>query len=34
MHKLAIIGYGAAGFAAMIKANELGVKPVLIGKGK
>ncbi|MCH1770386.1 MULTISPECIES: mercury(II) reductase [Metallosphaera] len=34
MHKLAIIGYGAAGFAAMIKANELGVKPVLIGKGE
>lgn len=33
MNKLVIIGYGAAGFAAMIKANELGVKPVLIGKG-
>ncbi|BBG25889.1 mercury(II) reductase [Sulfuracidifex tepidarius] len=31
--KLVILGYGAAGFAAMIKANELGVKPVLIGSG-
>ncbi|AWR96737.1 mercury(II) reductase [Acidianus sulfidivorans JP7] len=31
--KLVIIGYGAAGFAALIKANELGVKPVLIGYG-
>ncbi|MCG3109121.1 Dihydrolipoyl dehydrogenase [Metallosphaera sp. J1] len=34
MYKLAIIGYGASGFAGMIKANELGVKPVLIGKGE
>jgi len=33
MEKLVIIGYGAAGFAAMIKANELGIKPILIGKG-
>ncbi|MFP3178577.1 MAG: mercury(II) reductase [Thermocladium sp.] len=31
--KLIIIGAGAAGFAAMIRANELGVKPTLIGKG-
>jgi len=30
---LIIIGYGAAGFAALIKANELGIKPVLIGYG-
>ncbi|ARM75195.1 mercury(II) reductase [Acidianus manzaensis] len=33
MKKLVIIGYGAAGFASLIKANELGVKPVLIGYG-
>jgi mercuric reductase len=30
---LIILGYGAAGFAAMIKANELGIKPVMIGYG-
>ncbi len=33
MEKLVIIGYGAAGFAAMIKANELGIKPLMVGKG-
>lgn len=33
MKELVILGYGAAGFAALIKANELGVKPVLIGYG-
>jgi len=33
LRKLVIIGYGAAGFAALIKANELGVKPTLIGSG-
>lgn len=33
MRKLVIIGYGAAGFAALIRANELGIKPVLIGYG-
>ncbi|AFZ70372.1 mercuric reductase [Caldisphaera lagunensis DSM 15908] len=33
MKDLVIIGYGAAGFAALIKANELNVKPVLIGEG-
>ncbi|QKR00780.1 mercury(II) reductase [Metallosphaera tengchongensis] len=33
MYKLGIIGYGAAGFAALIGANEMGVKPLLIGKG-
>jgi len=26
MRELVIIGYGAAGFAALIKANELGVR--------
>lgn len=31
--RLVILGYGAAGFAAMIKANELGVKPILVGTG-
>ncbi|WP_338604425.1 mercury(II) reductase [Sulfolobus tengchongensis] len=31
---LVIIGYGAAGFAALIRANELGVKPVVIGYGE
>ena len=30
---LVIIGYGAAGFAALIRANELGIRPVLIGYG-
>ena len=30
---LVIIGYGAAGFAALIRANELGIRPVLIGHG-
>lgn len=30
---LVIIGHGAAGFAALIRANELGVKPVMIGYG-
>ncbi|AHC51905.1 mercuric reductase [Sulfolobus acidocaldarius SUSAZ] len=34
MHDLAIIGYGAAGFSALIRANELGIKPVLIGYGE
>lgn len=34
MKDLAILGYGAAGFAALIRANELGVKPVLIGTGE
>lgn len=34
MKDLAIIGYGAAGFSALIRANELGIKPVLIGKGE
>ncbi len=29
-----VIGYGAAGFAAIIRANELGVKPVLVGHGE
>ncbi|MFP3205470.1 MAG: mercury(II) reductase [Metallosphaera yellowstonensis] len=33
MRELVIIGYGAAGFAALIKANELGVKPTLVGEG-
>ncbi|BBD72171.1 mercury(II) reductase [Sulfodiicoccus acidiphilus] len=33
MRELAIVGYGAAGFAALIKANELGVKPALVGTG-
>ncbi|MGC9135134.1 mercury(II) reductase [Caldisphaera sp.] len=33
MEELVIIGYGAAGFASLIKANELGIKPVLIGYG-
>lgn len=33
MKEFVIIGYGAAGFAALIQANELGVKPVLIGYG-
>ena len=33
MEDLVIIGYGAAGFAALIRANELGVKPVIIGHG-
>ncbi|ABW02328.1 mercury(II) reductase [Caldivirga maquilingensis] len=31
--ELVIIGYGAAGFAALIRANELGIKPTLIGYG-
>ena len=34
MEDLVVIGYGAAGFAAIIRANELGIKPVLIGYGK
>jgi heterodisulfide reductase subunit A-like polyferredoxin len=33
MEDLIIIGYGVTGFAALIKANELGVKPVIIGHG-
>lgn len=33
MKEFVILGYGAAGFAALIQANELGVKPVLIGYG-
>jgi mercuric reductase len=33
MEELAILGYGAAGFAAIIKANELGITPTLIGYG-
>lgn len=33
MKEIAIMGYGAAGFAALIRANELGVKPVLVGTG-
>lgn len=31
---LVIIGYGAAGFSALIRANELGIKPVVIGYGE
>ncbi|AAY81014.1 mercury(II) reductase [Sulfolobus acidocaldarius] len=34
MYDLAIIGYGAAGFSALIRANELGIKPVIIGYGE
>ncbi|MEM0280132.1 mercury(II) reductase, partial [Metallosphaera sp.] len=34
MEDLVVIGYGAAGFAAIIRANELGVKPTLIGYGE
>ncbi|QGA53206.1 mercury(II) reductase [Sulfolobus sp. E5-1-F] len=34
MEDLVIIGYGAAGFAALIKANELGIKPVVVGYGE
>jgi len=30
---LVIIGWGAAGFAALIKANQLGFKPTIIGYG-
>ena len=33
MRELVIVGYGAAGFAALIRANELGVKPTVIGYG-
>lgn len=33
MRELIIIGYGAAGFAALIRANQLGIKPTLIGYG-
>ncbi|BDC17680.1 mercury(II) reductase [Acidianus sp. HS-5] len=33
MKDLVIIGYGAAGFASLIQANELGIKPTLIGYG-
>ncbi|AWR95804.1 mercury(II) reductase [Acidianus brierleyi] len=33
MEELTIIGYGAAGFAATIRANELGITPTLIGYG-
>jgi mercuric reductase len=33
MKDLVIIGYGAAGFASLIEANELGIKPILIGYG-
>ncbi|BCU67891.1 mercury(II) reductase [Sulfolobales archaeon HS-7] len=32
--KLIILGYGAAGFAAVIRANELGIKPTLVGEGE
>ena len=31
--RLVIIGNGAAAFAALIRANELGVKPIMIGYG-
>jgi mercuric reductase len=31
--ELVILGYGAAGFAALIAANELGIKPTVIGYG-
>jgi len=30
---LAIMGWGAAGFAALIKANQLGFKPTIVGHG-
>ena len=33
MKELVILGYGAAGFAALIAANEIGVKPTVIGYG-
>ncbi|MCQ4336260.1 MAG: FAD-dependent oxidoreductase [Sulfolobales archaeon] len=33
MKDLAIIGWGTAGFAALIKANQLGFKPTIIGHG-
>jgi len=33
MKDLVILGYGAAGFAAIIAANEIGVKPTVIGYG-
>lgn len=32
--KLVIIGNGAAAFAALIRANELGIKPIMIGYGE
>lgn len=32
--ELVIIGHGAAGFAALIRANELGIRPVMIGYGE
>ncbi|QXJ34278.1 mercury(II) reductase [Saccharolobus shibatae] len=31
MEDLVIIGYGAAGFAALIRANQLGIKPLVVG---
>jgi mercuric reductase len=34
MKDLVILGYGAAGFAAIIAANEVGVKPTVIGYGQ
>jgi len=34
MEDLVIIGYGAAGFAALIRANQLGIKPVVVGYGE
>ncbi|PVU77561.1 mercury(II) reductase [Sulfolobus islandicus] len=34
MEDLGIIGYGAAGFAALIRANQLGIKPVVVGYGE
>ena len=33
MKDFVIIGYGAAGFAALIEANKLGIKPTVIGYG-
>lgn len=32
--ELVIIGHGAAGFASLIRANELGIRPVMIGYGE
>ncbi|QXJ27940.1 Mercuric ion reductase [Saccharolobus shibatae B12] len=34
MEDLVIIGYGAAGFAALIRANQLGIKPLVVGYGE
>jgi len=33
LKELVIIGWGAAGFAALIKANQLGFKPTIMGYG-